>query len=563
MFRRFLLPLTFLLLCAGCQRTIDPLFRWTPIDSQGDSLVLQVERMLVNSENPHVISLTVDKLDSLAIQHPELPQLRVRANFFKARLHERLSNEQLKYHYYRKAIEFCDSAKYPYDMARLAVITDIDFGHNFMASYKRLHDALSLARKTNDRLLEAEALSRIAHIKVQFDEPRKQDYYTTLDSLYRILGLEGYASRNHVNIALMALERGDSLGADSILQNLLKHPDLSGDTFFVTKVLFDLALTRRSSNLMQKSANLALQSGLQPSSGIVQEARWNAAFFMVYDSTTPQADSLVALLSLLPDTLMQPKIKSNIMLYNARRLERLGDHKGALELRKQHLEERLHVDSIYDASNVMRMEARQLINNYDKELRHQRTVSRLQFCLLLTITLAVALISYFIISRRLQRLRQQKTDTETQLSQTRKEVEQTRREIVTHNLAMTEKDNLLQTLVRNVRALEASGRITRAEARTLDAELRVHLSGRLDWEAFCHAFEKVHPSFVSNLRQRHPNLTEGDIKLAVYIRSGMGTKQIARMLQLQPTSIKMNRHRLRERLGLPPSTSLEDYLSLF
>lgn len=51
------------------------------------------------------------------------------------------------------------------------------------------------------------------------------------------------------------------------------------------------------------------------------------------------------------------------------------------------------------------------------------------------------------------------------------------------------------------------------------------------------------------------------VELAVYIRAGLETKQIARMLMLQPGSVKMNRHRLRERMGLGPDERLEEVLS--
>ena len=62
------------------------------------------------------------------------------------------------------------------------------------------------------------------------------------------------------------------------------------------------------------------------------------------------------------------------------------------------------------------------------------------------------------------------------------------------------------------------------------------------------------------MKELFPNISETDLRLCAYIRTGMGNKQIATMLALQPDSIKKSRHRLRKKLGLSIETSIEDFL---
>ncbi len=76
-------------------------------------------------------------------------------------------------------------------------------------------------------------------------------------------------------------------------------------------------------------------------------------------------------------------------------------------------------------------------------------------------------------------------------------------------------------------------------------------------------FDKVHPSFSANLKHGYLRLTEGDIRLAIYLKSGLTTKQIVRMLLLQPDSVKKNRQRLRRHLELDSGVSLETFLRSF
>lgn len=86
------------------------------------------------------------------------------------------------------------------------------------------------------------------------------------------------------------------------------------------------------------------------------------------------------------------------------------------------------------------------------------------------------------------------------------------------------------------------------------------LSGKDELESFQEIYSKLNPDFQSNLKKRHPDLSEGQLKLAVYIAIGMTTQQISKMLAIDHSSVNKNRYRLRSKLGLERSDSLEDYL---
>lgn len=73
--------------------------------------------------------------------------------------------------------------------------------------------------------------------------------------------------------------------------------------------------------------------------------------------------------------------------------------------------------------------------------------------------------------------------------------------------------------------------------------------------------DSVTSDFYRRLRQSHPDLTPGDIKLSGLLRSGMDRQQICHLLHLSPDGLKKRRWRLRRRLGLPRGESLEGYLA--
>ena len=117
----------------------------------------------------------------------------------------------------------------------------------------------------------------------------------------------------------------------------------------------------------------------------------------------------------------------------------------------------------------------------------------------------------------------------------------------------------MQTVLTDVGRMKREG-VGSSDLRMIEQTIRMHLNNKDEMENIAALFEKVHPDFVRRLKARYPGVSEGDIRLAVYINVGMTTKQIAKMLLIQPASVKMNRHRLRERMNLSADETLEDIL---
>ena len=104
-----------------------------------------------------------------------------------------------------------------------------------------------------------------------------------------------------------------------------------------------------------------------------------------------------------------------------------------------------------------------------------------------------------------------------------------------------------------------AGNIQSNTALQISNNIRMHLGTDDEWDFFKMQFVKVHPDFFVRLKTLCPSITEGELRLCAYIRTGMENKHIAQMLSLQPESVKKNRYRLRQKLNLGKE-SLEDFL---
>jgi len=84
-----------------------------------------------------------------------------------------------------------------------------------------------------------------------------------------------------------------------------------------------------------------------------------------------------------------------------------------------------------------------------------------------------------------------------------------------------------------------------------------------NWQHFQLSFDAVHSSFIQILAEAHPELSPAEVKLCIFLRLGMNTKDISNLLYLNPESVKVARYRLRKKLGLTFPHNLHNYLSAF
>ncbi len=80
------------------------------------------------------------------------------------------------------------------------------------------------------------------------------------------------------------------------------------------------------------------------------------------------------------------------------------------------------------------------------------------------------------------------------------------------------------------------------------------------WERLAQNFNIVHHHFIETLTARYPQLKTNDIKLCVYLKMGLSSKEIASVMNTATRSIETARYRLRKKLELDNSESLTDFL---
>lgn len=80
-----------------------------------------------------------------------------------------------------------------------------------------------------------------------------------------------------------------------------------------------------------------------------------------------------------------------------------------------------------------------------------------------------------------------------------------------------------------------------------------------DWKFFEEAFNHADKDFFKKVKELHPELTPNDLRLCVYLRLNLSSKEIAPLLNISSRSVEIKRYRLRKKIQLDRDVNLNDY----
>jgi DNA-binding CsgD family transcriptional regulator len=142
-----------------------------------------------------------------------------------------------------------------------------------------------------------------------------------------------------------------------------------------------------------------------------------------------------------------------------------------------------------------------------------------------------------------------------------KEIEAIQRELSVYVMQTEKKNELISTLKNQLKEIEAKipGVIPSLKEtyKLLDKTLDIEN----DFDKFSFHFQKVHPLFFQQLLENSGyTLSPLDLKYCAYMKMNLSTKEIANLLNVNSDSIRVTRHRLKQKLKLNKDDDLVDFL---
>ncbi|MBD2703694.1 hypothetical protein IC229_23820 [Spirosoma sp. BT702] len=135
-------------------------------------------------------------------------------------------------------------------------------------------------------------------------------------------------------------------------------------------------------------------------------------------------------------------------------------------------------------------------------------------------------------------------------------------ELANSTMALIQKNELLLQLKEELNKTKAkvSGRLPSDDFGRINTLIDNNISSEQDWKIFETNFNKVHEQFLKRLFEQYPDLGQGDLKLAAYLRMNLSTKEIAQLLNITHRSVELKRYRLRKKLNLDADTNLSELM---
>lgn len=90
--------------------------------------------------------------------------------------------------------------------------------------------------------------------------------------------------------------------------------------------------------------------------------------------------------------------------------------------------------------------------------------------------------------------------------------------------------------------------------------IKINAINKHEWEIFETNLNQIHNEFISSLAKKYPNLTSKDIKLCVYLKMNLSSKEIAPLMNITFRGVELHRYRLRKKLGLSPDENLNKFM---
>lgn len=125
------------------------------------------------------------------------------------------------------------------------------------------------------------------------------------------------------------------------------------------------------------------------------------------------------------------------------------------------------------------------------------------------------------------------------------------------SLSLEEKNELIKDVLNKMKkAPEGEG--ASVSIQELFSDLKTKTSLSESFSEFNSQLSEVHPEFISKLKSNHPELTKNEIKFCCFIKAHLTNKQIAQLLNVSFEAIRKTRYRIRKKIGLAATQSLED-----
>lgn len=529
----------FLGACTEKKSRLSP-FGWSSTGFSSDSMLIQADRALMSYANPHVLDSLVNEYCELSEKEDSTNQYRHRRLYWKGNALFMQGNYEAGDSLRRLAMEECDSSLFPrdYRLYRMTVEQPSDFPDN-SARYSRYQDDLDLFLSTSDLVSGFTRAVQLSSLMSEAGMTHEAlDYAILSDSLLANTGLSTLRTNNRVNLASAYCAVGDTAKAVKELltvRNSIESYSIPSIAAIVDYNLFqisaDTVSLHRAWDTVSQFDELSKMRPLIAASMINSKYHGNASIAELNESLNLYSDYdyLPGEILEIKRAILQKAVNENnverIRMAACEYMEGVNDY-----IKAQHKGE------------VIAAQTSDEIRELEEKEESLRDSIRIRIWIGIGIVLLCLGIAAMIIYNYFER--QKREALHNQL-----ESERLGRELIAYELMVVEKQKLNDSLQKKIGELVEANRV---EKKTAESISRIIESTSVD-----KAIKNEDAEFLKTFIEKYPKVSKTGRKIALLIRRGLNTAEIAKEMNIRKESVMQARWRLRSQMGLPADIDLD------
>ncbi|WP_121313839.1 histidine kinase [Flavobacterium sp. 102] len=125
-------------------------------------------------------------------------------------------------------------------------------------------------------------------------------------------------------------------------------------------------------------------------------------------------------------------------------------------------------------------------------------------------------------------------------------------EVAGKSLSIAKQSEMIESIQK---ALESENDLGNLKS-SIKKAIKINAINKNEWESFEKNLLQSNEEFVQRLSKKYPVLTSKDIKLCIYLKMNLSSKEIAPLMNISFRGVELHRYRLRKKLGLTSDDSL-------
>ena len=138
-----------------------------------------------------------------------------------------------------------------------------------------------------------------------------------------------------------------------------------------------------------------------------------------------------------------------------------------------------------------------------------------------------------------------------------------KRDLTDFGIEITRKRDFIKELLKQLSLLKKQTQIKSTDLNEIIAHSRSQMKIDEHLDYFHQNVELINHEFNNSLKELYPSLTENELHLSSLLRLKLNTKEISKIKNISPDSVKVMRYRLRKKFSLSKGVNLVDFLQQF